>query len=81
MGLSPLLRLKPSLRSVNADGKLTGDQKRKLSLLRLLLNLLMNLLFLHLVLIEAGLDFSDLPAETPVDVRTDENGNASNYYR
>jgi hypothetical protein len=27
-------------------------------------------------LIEAGLDFSDLPAETPVDVRTDENGNA-----
>lgn len=27
-------------------------------------------------LIEAGLDFADLPAETPVDVRTDENGNA-----
>lgn len=27
-------------------------------------------------LIKAGLDFADLPAETPVDVRTDENGNA-----
>lgn len=27
-------------------------------------------------LIQAGLDFADLPAETPVDVRTDENGNA-----
>ena len=27
-------------------------------------------------LIEAGLDFADLPAETPVDVRTDEDGNA-----
>lgn len=26
-------------------------------------------------LIEAGLDFADLPAETPVDVRTDEDGN------
>ena len=24
---------------------------------------------------EAGLDFADLPAETPVDVRTDEDGN------
>lgn len=25
---------------------------------------------------DAGLDFADLPAETPVDVRTDEDGNA-----
>ena len=25
---------------------------------------------------EAGIEFKDLPAETPVDVRTDENGNA-----
>jgi hypothetical protein len=28
------------------------------------------------ILKEAGLEYKDLPAETPVDVRTDENGNA-----
>jgi stage V sporulation protein SpoVS len=62
------------LESVNADGKLTEAEKEVVA--TAIVAQFLNALAVPVsALIEAGLDFSDLPAETPVDVRTDENGN------
>jgi hypothetical protein len=62
------------LESVNADGKLTEAEKEVVAT-AIVAQFLDALAVPASALIEAGLDFSDLPAETPVDVRTDENGN------
>jgi stage V sporulation protein SpoVS len=62
------------LANVNADGKLTEEEKEIVATV-IVAQFLDALAVPASALEEAGLDFSDLPAETPVDVRTDENGN------
>lgn len=61
--------------SANADGKFTKEE-RKIVAEAIVAQFMDAPAVPATALIEAGLDFADLPAETPVDVRTDENGNA-----
>jgi hypothetical protein len=61
--------------SVNADGKFT-EEERAIVAEAIVAQFMDAPAVPASALIEAGLDFADLPAETPVDVRTDENGNA-----
>jgi hypothetical protein len=63
------------LENVNADGKLTEAEKEVVAV-AIVAQFIDELAVPVSALIEAGLDFSDLPAETPVDVREDENGNS-----
>lgn len=63
------------LKNVNADGKLTAEEKEVVAT-AIVAQFIDAPAVPASALQEAGLDFSDLPAETPVDVRTDENGNA-----
>lgn len=63
------------LQNVNADGKLTEAEKEVVAV-AIVAQFIDAPAVPASALIEAGLDYSDLPAETPVDVRTDENGNA-----
>jgi hypothetical protein len=63
------------LQNVNADGKLTEAEKEVVAV-AIVAQFIDELAVPVSALIEAGLDFSDLPAETPVDVREDENGNS-----
>jgi hypothetical protein len=63
------------LQNVNADGKLTKEEKEIVAI-AIVAQFVNELAVPVSALIEAGLDFSDLPAETPVDVRQDENGNS-----
>jgi hypothetical protein len=61
--------------SVNADGKFT-EEERAIVAEAIVAQFLDAPAVPASALVAAGLDFADLPAETPVDVRTDENGNA-----
>lgn len=61
--------------SANADGKFT-EEERTIVAEAIVAQFMDAPAVPASALIEAGLDFADLPAETPVDVRTDENGNA-----
>jgi hypothetical protein len=63
------------IENVNADGKLTEEEKEIVAV-AIVAQFIDAPAVPASALEEAGLDFSDLPAETPVDVRTDENGNA-----
>lgn len=63
------------LQNVNADGKLTEAEKEVVAI-AIVAQFVDELAVPVSALIEAGLDYSDLPAETPVDVRQDENGNS-----
>lgn len=63
------------LQNVNADGKLTAEEKEIVAT-AIVAQFIDAPAVPASALEEAGLDFSDLPAETPVDVRTDEDGNA-----
>jgi len=60
---------------LTADGKLTEDEKEIVAT-AIVAQFVDAPAVPASALIEAGLDFADLPAETPVDIRTDENGNA-----
>jgi hypothetical protein len=62
------------IENVNADGKLTEEEKEIVAT-AIVAQFIDELAVPVSALIEAGLDFSDLPAETPVEVREDENGN------
>jgi hypothetical protein len=63
------------IENVNADGKLTAEEKEVVAT-AIVAQFIDAPAVPATALEEAGLDFSDLPAETPVDVRTDEDGNA-----
>ena len=63
------------IENVNADGKLTAEEKEVVAT-AIVAQFIDAPAVPASALEEAGLDFSDLPAETPVDVRTDEDGNA-----
>ena len=60
--------------SANADGKL-DEEEREIIATAIVAQFADEEAVPASALIEAGLDFADLPAETPVDVRTDEDGN------
>ncbi len=60
--------------SAKADGKL-DDEEREIIATAIVAQFADAEAVPASALIEAGLDFADLPAETPVDVRTDEDGN------
>jgi len=60
--------------SALADGKL-DDEERKIIATAIVAQFIDAPAVPADALKEAGLDFADLPAETPVDVRTDEDGN------
>jgi hypothetical protein len=62
------------IENVNADGKLTEEEKEIVAT-AIVAQFIDELAVPVSALIEAGLDFSDLPAETPVEVREDESGN------
>jgi hypothetical protein len=60
---------------LTADGKLTEEEKEIVAT-AIVAQFIDAPAIPASALIEAGLDFADLPAETPVDIRTDESGNA-----
>ena len=61
--------------SAKADGKLTSEEKEIIAT-AIVAQFVDAPAVPAEALKEAGLDFADLPPATPVDVRTDENGNA-----
>jgi len=63
------------IESANADGKLDKEE-REIIATAIVAQFADEIAVPAEALKEAGLDYADLPAETPVDVRTDENGNA-----
>ena len=67
--------VKALIENANADGKVTEAEKEIVAT-AIIAQFIDAPAIPAEALKEAGLDFSDLPAETPVDVRTDEDGNA-----
>ena len=66
--------VKNLISDAKADGKL-DEQERKIIATAIVAQFVNEIAVPAEALKEAGLDFADLPAETPVDVRTDEDGN------
>jgi hypothetical protein len=66
--------VKSLVSDAKADGKL-DEQEREIIATAIVAQFVNEIAVPVEALIEAGLDFADLPAETPVDVRTDEDGN------
>jgi hypothetical protein len=75
----PVVEVKPTVEETIAnameDGKLT-DSEKKVVVEALIAALAPGEVLSAQEVKDAGLQYSDLPPETPVDVRTDENGNA-----